>query len=262
MKLVYYFIALVLCGISIALIKDATAISIVAGIASSILFVILDGALVNIKDPKKFWISLRYPNIYIRLSVSYLFRIKIDGQYLLLRGNRFRNQFQPVGGVFKRLPNSSAFFNSIEALDDDLIPSDKTSKDDLRIRIKGKYLIKFLSWFNSGNDRELCPWREFYEELVEPGFLPGSVFPYIYYRHIRRYEAPLRYSEIAQSLELIIAEIYEVILTPEQEESLKQMLNKQNDAYIWVDEDRIRRRGAIQKNKLDINISTHSVWIL
>jgi hypothetical protein len=261
MKLIYYFIVLILCGVSITLIKDATVISIVAGIASSILFVILD-SIVNIKNPKIWWISIRYANTRIRLSLSYLFRIKIDNQYLLVRGSRFRNQFQPVGGVFKKLPNSLAFFNSIEALDDDLIPIDKTSKDDLRIRIKGRYLIKFLNWFNSGQDREVCPWREFYEELIEPEFLPRNVFPHIFYRYIKRYGAPLRYSEPAQSLELLIAEIYEVVLTSEQEESLKRMLTKQSDEYIWVDEDRIRRRGVVPKSNLDINISTHSAWIL
>lgn len=262
MKLVYYFIVLVLCGVTITLIKDATVISIVTGIVSSIIFIILDSILVNIRNPKIWWISLRYANTRIRLSLSYLFRIKVDGQYLLVRGSRFRNQFQPVGGVFKRLPNSSTFFNSIEALDDDLIPIDRTSKDDLRLRIKGRYLIKFLNWFNSEQDREVCPWREFYEELIEPGFLPGNVFPYIFYRRIKKCETPLRYSEHAQSLELLIAEIYEVVLTPEQEESLKQMLTRQSDEYIWADEDRIRRRGAVPRNNLDINISAHSAWIL
>ena len=40
----------------------------------------------------------------IRISISYLFRIKVKGKYLLVRGDRIKNQFQPVGGVYKRLP--------------------------------------------------------------------------------------------------------------------------------------------------------------
>ena len=37
--------------------------------------------------------------------------------------------------------------------------------DDLRIFIKGRYLLKFMEWFDSMKDREYDPYREFCEEL-------------------------------------------------------------------------------------------------
>nr|WP_241158244.1 hypothetical protein [Adlercreutzia sp. ZJ138] len=35
------------------------------------------------------------------MSAAYLFRIKVGGKYLLIRGNRIKDQYQPVGGVYK-----------------------------------------------------------------------------------------------------------------------------------------------------------------
>jgi hypothetical protein len=193
--------------------------------------------------------------------MSYLFRIKVEGKYLLVRGARLP-QFQPVGGVFKRYTTSNGFFSRIEGLDDDTIPLDQTSKDDLRIRIKGRHLVTFLDWFNSRKEREISCWREFYQELIEPGYLSQDSFPFINYQYVKRHEYPLRYSDPAQSLELLIAEIYELIPTTEQEAFLKRMSTIENSNFIWVDEDRIRRRGAIPKKDLTLNISEHSRLIL
>ena len=39
-------------------------------------------------------------NKNIRLSCAYLFRIKYNGKYLLVKGNRI-DQYQPIGGVYK-----------------------------------------------------------------------------------------------------------------------------------------------------------------
>ena len=44
--------------------------------------------------------SLLRWNKKIRLSCAYLFQIKQDGKYLLIKGNRIE-QYQPVGGVYK-----------------------------------------------------------------------------------------------------------------------------------------------------------------
>ena len=40
----------------------------------------------------------------VRFSISYLIRIKIPGtsKFLLVRGHRIKDQFQPVGGVYKK----------------------------------------------------------------------------------------------------------------------------------------------------------------
>jgi hypothetical protein len=260
-KLAFYLVVLLVCVVSLSIFTDVAFIGIVIGIISSILFIYIDTIASNLESLKYWWISIRYRNTYIRLSISYLFRIKVDGKYLLVRSARFP-QFQPVGGVFKRYPTSTSFFQRINALDDDLLPIDQKSKDDLRIRVKGKYVIEFLKWFNSGKEREISGWREFCEELIRPDYLPQDLFPFIHYQYIRRYEHPLRYSDYAQSREIFIAEIYELVPTDEQEKFLREMSKTESDNFVWVDEDRIRRRGAIPKQDYMLRISEHSQWIL
>ena len=160
------------------------------------------------------------------------------GKYFLIKGKRF-DQFQPVGGVFKRYPSSELFFKSINALDDNLIPIDAKSDGDLRVRVMGSELINFLKWFYSMNGREICGWREFYEELISTNLFPKNIFPYISYQHIRRYSHPVRYSNYAQSQEILIAEIYELIPTPQQEKILLEMVNSNSQEYIWADSEQI-----------------------
>ena len=96
------------------------------------------------------------------VSISYLFQIKVDGKYLLVKGNRI-DQYQPVGGVFKMLPSFKQIKHDYEITDDDRLPIDETSKDDLRIRVQGKNIVKLLSWFYSRKNREVGVHREFYE---------------------------------------------------------------------------------------------------
>ena len=85
-------------------------------------------------------------NTEIRVSIAYLFQIKINGKYLLVKGNRI-DQYQPVGGVFKMLPSFKELKRNYEITDDDRLPIDETSKYDLRIRIKGKNLVKLFQYF-------------------------------------------------------------------------------------------------------------------
>lgn len=206
-------------------------------------------------------VALRYRNTYIRLSLSYLLRIKVDDRYLLVRNARFP-YYQPVGGVFKRHPSSDRFLRKIRALNDDFRPPDQARDDDLRIRIPGKHLMKFMQWFTAEKERETSGWREFYEELVQPGYLPHNLFPYIHYQHIRRHEHPVRYSPYAQSPELLVADVYELIPTNEQEEFLRQRSREQHQHYIWVTEDKIRTCGVVPREERRPGISLHSQWIL
>ena len=49
----------------------------------------------------------------IRVSAAYLFRIMVDGRYLLIKGKRIQSQYQPVGGVYKRFDGSAELFNKL-----------------------------------------------------------------------------------------------------------------------------------------------------
>lgn len=202
----------------------------------------------------------KYRNEFIRASISYLFRIKIDNKYLLVRGERITRQFQPVGGVYKMLPEAKSTLKNLEIRDDNNI-QDKISKDDLRIRVKGRYLMKFIKWYNSGKERENSVFREFCEELIEPGILSKEIFPYINTRHIKRHQTGIRYSKHFQCPEILIAEIYELITSEDQEEELRKLMHQENDNYIWVDEETIIKHGVTDQD-LNANISETSEWIL
>ena len=205
---------------------------------------------------------LRFRKILIRLSVSYLFRIQLDDKYLLIRSDRFPQQFIPVGGVYKRLPQSHTFFAGIKARSDDKIILDSVSRNDLRIRLFGLYIPKFINWFSRGKGRELSPWREFYEELVEPGILSKKVFPYIFYNHVRTHVNGIKYSEHFECYELLIADIFELVPTKDQEKELRILMDKIDDRYIWVDASTIQTLGVIPQKSRKYIISNHSPWIL
>src|SRR5690554_6318743 len=116
-----------------------------------------------------------YKNKDIRFSISYLFKIQIPNtnKYLLVLNRRIENQLQPVGGVYQRYGDDSLFNkwgykpdNKRNGLD-----VDEKSASDLRFMIKGKYVIDVMNWFESKQERETDPNREFNEELLDTGIL-------------------------------------------------------------------------------------------
>ena len=204
----------------------------------------------------------KYRSFTIRLSISYLFRIKLDDKYLLIQSARFPDQFNPVGGVFKRLPSSQKFFTAINAKPDDKILEDEVSHGDLRFRIEGKYIPHFLNWFDKAIDRELSPWREFYEELVEPNILSKENFPYIFYNYVSRHQLGISYNDFFDCHVLLIAEIFELVPTEAQKKELLSLSQRNDNRYIWADAQMIRRRGVPDQKPREFNISDHSAWIL
>ncbi|MEV6479374.1 hypothetical protein [Streptomyces sp. NPDC051576] len=190
------------------------------------------------------WYSLRYRTQEVRVSAAYLFRIKIDGKYLLVKGSRFPH-YQPVGGVFKVSPKGQAFLSGIDVQDDDLIPIDQTSEADLRIRLRGANLSKFYAWFDNRTGREDSPWREFHEELLATSILPPAPFPYIFHEYQGRIVDKIRFSPHADSQEVIIAEIYELLPTGEQDAALRSTFGVQQDGFGWFSSDAIKRRGVL-----------------
>ncbi|WFA83469.1 hypothetical protein [Paenibacillus amylolyticus] len=196
-------------------------------------------------------------NKYIRVSISYLFRIKIDQKYFLVKGNRI-SQYAPVGGVYKRYVDSLGIFRELEVLDDNLIPIDQSSKDDLRVRVKGKYLMEFISWFEKGHNREISGEREFYEELILSGILPKEKFPYINYSLIKRKIDRIRFDEHVNSDQILIADIYDLNLTTEQLEAFRGLVTS-SDLYSFETEDSINRLGADRKN---LPIGRHTKWTI
>lgn len=222
---------------------DSGLFAVASGFAIGFAIPLIDAVIVNFRYLKIAWYSLRTWKSRVRVSVSYLYRIQVDNEYLLVKGLRF-DQYQPVGGVYKFHPASSGIRNEMNVLDDNLLQPDEVSEGDLRVRIPGRRLLQFVRWFESGTGRETDGWREFYEELVAPGLLPKSAFRSIKYDRVGRHYHPMRYSAWAQSQELLIADIFEVLPTDAQTVELRKLRNAEDVRILWASEDQIRRLGA------------------
>lgn len=258
-NIIFFGIIVVICFFLLFIGNDFDYIaSILSSIIASVIIMIVSFILKNYGQIKLYIYSkvlLRNKNI--RVSISYLFRIKIDQKYFLVKGNRI-DQYAPVGGVYKRYPDSLDLFRKLEILDDDLIPIDENSKDDLRVRVKGKYLIEFIRWFEEGYGREISGEREFYEELILTEVLSKEVFPYINYRFIKREVDKIRFDEYVNSHQILIADIYDLLLNEAQLETFINLPAAPN-LYSLETEESICRLGA---NRKGLPIGKHTKWTI
>jgi len=196
----------------------------------------------------------------VRVSVSYLYRVRVGDRYLLIRSERWPATHAPIGGVYKRLPGSEAHLKRLSVLDDDLHPIDERSKWDLRVRVPGWRVVNFLSWFNREENRELSPWREFYEEMVKPGHVPPERFRYLFYRRLgRRWTFP-RWSEERDRFEMFVADIIEPVFDEEQEAAIASIAGGAD--LRWVTEEEIRARGVVANQTPIPNISDRAIWTI
>lgn len=236
--------------------------SVSSGIAIGFLIPLIDAIIVHLRFLKIVWYSIRTWRSHVRISAAYLYRIKIDNAYLLVQGKRF-DQYQPVGGVYKAYTSSSGKRNDMGILDDRLLEPDEVSEGDLRVRVPGKNLVSFVRWFETGRGRETDGWREFYEELLATGILSESAFRFIKYDRIQRIYRPLRFSEWAQSQELLIADIFELIPTDDQLVELRQLRTRTDPRFLWASENQIRRFGAADDSPTQTTrIAQTAVWTI
>lgn len=199
----------------------------------------------------------------IRLSIAYLFRIKVDGKYLLVKSSR-RQYFQPVGGAFKTLPGSETIFEKLGVKQDRIIETEKgIAKNDLRVFVKGLSVIEFIEWFNSKEDRETSPWREFCEELISTNILPWKEFRFIDYKYKGTIQTPILNLDSGDK-GIFIYEIFDLLINDEQKPIFDSLLAKGNTAdFIWADEYLINRLGHSEKEKDYLHeIAQHTKWAL
>lgn len=169
-----------------------------------------------------------------RVSLSYLFRIKVDNKYLLVKGKRIE-QYQPVGGVYKYHSSFEDMFNSLELRHENT--ETFYEKNDLRIYVKGKSLDKLVKWFESGKNRECTVQREFVEELIEPGIIAKEIMEEVDFEFLRRINNGVHYSTHFKCKELLIYDIYDVILSEEAETALKSGIQQNSNAILVTFED-------------------------
>ena len=162
----------------------------------------------------------------VRISFAYLYRIKVGNKYLLVKNERGTEKYQPVGGVYKLAGNEKIELkNRYQVKDDDKISIDESSRDDYRLRIENKYLRKFMKRFDRGANRERIDnlSREFKEELIDKNIVNWNR---ILYRYCGRHITELHWGEHFQCYELLLADIIELLPTPEQENEGKLIKNK------------------------------------
>lgn len=260
-RFLIYLIIFFVSGLAIFFITNNELLSFIIGIFSSALLVIIDHITVIYN---RIWLAVlcntKYRKKLIRFSISYLFKIKVDDKYLLVKGNRLKDQYQPVGGVYKRFRPTNTLFKKYKILDDEHMPIDDISKDDLRVLVPGPNVIKFLKWFNSKTDRELSPEREFREELVNTGIVSKKNFETIKYHYLDTEETRVRFSDYFQCNEILIADIFELDLNEKQVKELRKLKKKVSTEYTWVDAQSIRQKGF--KKGQHIRISDTANWIL
>lgn len=196
-----------------------------------------------------------------RLSISYLFRIQVDNQYLLVKSSRW-GHFQPVGGVYKFYESGRAEIEKLGYQPDELVKADEVSRRDLRLSVPGWRVSSMINWFVSGRDREIGGWREFHEELLATGILPADDFSSIDYRWTERRRSKLRHPEQGKLREILISDIFVLIPTVSQEAALRSLMADPPPQVLWATAERIRSRGAEPGQNLSHPISEHASLIL
>lgn len=199
----------------------------------------------------------------VRISFAYLFRIKVEDKYFLVKNERNTNKFQPVGGVYKMKDNEKIELkNLFHIMDDNKVSIDESSRNDYRLRMENRYLREFVKRFDSKAERERVSdlSREFTEELIHKGILNWSQ---ITYRVCGRHMTPLSYGQHFQIYELLLADIVEVILTSEQETDLRELMKQSSLMYRFATEEEIASLGIDTKvGILEESIADHSTKIL
>lgn len=184
------------------------------------------------------------PSKAVRVTVAYLFRIEMNGRYMLIkRHKKDRVGYQPVGGAFKYFKEESReLFDKLGIEPCDFVPRDEDTEHDLRIRInKRKNLIEFLRWFESRKDREIDPLREFHEELIAPGILPPEPFKHIKYVFVGKHMEGILRSPVFPIDEFRYAEIYELRLETDAQKLALASLLTHHGEVMFASPDEIRK---------------------
>lgn len=245
---------------SVEAFADYVSVNIIATLASAILGAAVS-SLYELIDTKGqtfiTWFKSKFVfvNKDVYLSFSYLYKIMIDGKYLLIRGHRMANRYQPIGGVYKKYDEANPMLEKLGCQSDTTMGNvDET--DDLRLHIKGKNVLNFIEWFQSMENREYDPTREFVEELIEPGLLPENLFSKLKYRKIHVHNVGFtRFVGSSERKnnrpEYIYSDIFELMLSDEQKDSVREAVRTHPNQLCLVSFEEIRARrfkGAVEMN--------------
>ncbi len=178
----------------------------------------------------------------LRLSYSYIFKIELSGSYLLVKDEQGRNNFHPVGGVYKYNPDEIDLGERFDGEYDRVFDSTSDTKNDLRIVIKKKKLKDFNKWFYTGTNRENFDdlSREFTEELINRNILPEDIFQTVKYKYVGSY-IEKSYNENLKMKQIRHFDILSIKLTNAQRTCLETINNSPSDKYVFANKDHIKR---------------------
>lgn len=219
--------------------------------------------IIDNKKYLKLWIDTNIGKArdkQVRFSLAYLFRIKIDGKYLLVKNSKIANQYQPIGGVYKKFDSFDKIANDLEVTDEK-----KTNfrvPDDLRVYVQSKNTIKFAKWFHTRKNREFNVIREFYEEIIDKNILEIQNLKDIEFEFIKTYDSGLHYTEQFDSYEILLHDIFEVRLKSNDAEKLKQYIELSSDNYLILVEQTDILRKAVTIGGVDYKIGEQTINIL
>lgn len=210
----------------------------------------------------------KYRKVNIRFSLSYIYRIQIPNtnKYLLVFNRKIQNQLQPVGGVYKRYGDDKLFekWGYMPDSKENGFNVDKISYEDLRFKVKGRYAIDVIRWFDEEKEREVSAEREFKEELIDTEILDKNLFDIIRYKKIRRKSKLLKWSKYHKCYEVLIYDIIEFLPNSKQSEYLENLAKTpfKNGKYAIVNLDEISSLRYFQKNEREIKIGEHTKHII
>lgn len=217
------------------------------------------GALSTNRRTVMLWFqSLIRWNKKIRFSISYLYKVKIDDQYLLIKGKNIE-QYQPIGGVYKY---EDSFHEKVEkwgiTFED---PKGFYESGDLRFFTKGRYVKEIINWFDIRKNREVNVFREFNEELIAEGVLPLDSLLTTKFEYMKTIKTKIEFSTHFQTDEILIYDIFRVHLSKQNIDKIRKELKKNNSELILVNAIDIEK-GHYQVGKLDRSIGDHAKHIL
>lgn len=244
----------------------ALLIALAVNIITTPLYVgVVEGIYGIRKLPLIFKTQILYRNKDVRLSISYLFRIKSNGKYLLVK-NRKGNYYQLVGGAYKTLPGVEKVFKENSVKPDKRFETEHgIAKNDLRFRLPGKRVLKIIRWFNSREDRETSQWREFCEELLTTNIIADKhSFRFIDYKYATTIQTPMQKAKNLSCQEILIFELFDLIPNDEQIKVLDELYkNGDTDKVKWADETLINSLGFDERKKeMEYEIGAHTKWAI
>jgi hypothetical protein len=179
----------------------------------------------------------------LRISAASLTRIELDGK-ILVALNKKRLQagkrvYTPFGGALEFYEEARSYLQSLGVVFE--------KGNDLRFTFSEERLAEFEQWFERKKDREVSPYRELREELVdEEGIfpeLPEHAINLEYLTTVKKREVTNRPGQEGKLTQRFF-EVYRATFKPEYTQMVREALSKPETHLALVTEKEIKAGKA------------------